>query len=146
MPALDRLATVPGVADGPGFSHAVTTSGRLAFVSGQIALDAEGRLVGAGDLAAQTRQALGNLERILHALGADWPDVVRIGWFVLDASQVQAIRDARDEFLRPALGERPNPASTLLQVAGLVRPEFLVEVEAVVALPDPPAPPAAAAR
>jgi enamine deaminase RidA (YjgF/YER057c/UK114 family) len=136
MPRLDHLATVPGIADGPGFSHAVTASGRLAFVSGQVALDADGRLVGAGDLAAQTRQALGNLHQILRALGADWPDVVRFGWFVLDASQVQVIRDARDEFLRPALGNRPNPASTLLQVAGLVRPEFLVEVEAVVALPD----------
>src|SRR6266566_6420618 len=101
MPALDRLATVPGVADGPGFSHAVTTSGRLAFVSGQVALDADGRLVGAGDLAAQTRQALDNLHRILRALGADWPDVVRFGWFVLDTSQVQVIRDTRDEFLRP---------------------------------------------
>ncbi len=136
MPRLDHLATVPGVADGPGFSHAVTASGRLAFVSGQVALDADGRLVGAGDLAAQTRQALGNLHKILRALGADWPNVIRFGWFVLDASQVQVIRDAREEFLRPALGNRPNPASTLLQVAGLVRPEFLVEVEAVVALPD----------
>ncbi len=136
MPRLDHLATVPGVADGPGFSHAVTASGRLAFVSGQVALDADGRLVGAGDLAAQTRQALGNLHQILRALGADWPNVIRFGWFVLDASQVQVIRDAREEFLRPALGNRPNPASTLLQVAGLVRPEFLVEVEAVVALPD----------
>ncbi len=136
MPRLDHPATVPGVADGPGFSHAVTASGRLAFVSGQVALDADGRLVGAGDLAAQTRQALGNLHQILRALGADWPNVIRFGWFVLDASQVQVIRDAREEFLRPALGNRPNPASTLLQVAGLVRPEFLVEVEAVVALPD----------
>jgi enamine deaminase RidA (YjgF/YER057c/UK114 family) len=136
MPGLDHLASVPGVADGPGFSHAVTASRRLAFVSGQVALDADGRLVGVGDLAAQTRQVLGNLHQILRALGADWLDVVRLGWFVLDASQVQVIRDARDEFLRPALGNRPNPASTLLQVAGLVRPEFLVEVEAVVALPD----------
>lgn len=136
MPRLDHPATVLGVADGPGFSHAVTASGRLAFVSGQVALDADGRLVGAGDLAAQTRQALGNLHKILRALGADWPNVIRFGWFVLDASQVQVIRDAREEFLRPALGNRPNPASTLLQVAGLVRPEFLVEVEAVVALPD----------
>jgi enamine deaminase RidA (YjgF/YER057c/UK114 family) len=134
VPAHDRLATVPAVADGPGFSHAVTTSGRLAFVSGQVALDADGRLVGA--LAAQTRQALSNLHHILRALGADWPDVVRFGWFVLDASQIQVVREIRDEFLRPTLGDRPNPASTLLQVAGLAGPEFLVEVDAVVALPD----------
>src|SRR6266542_4379308 len=111
MPRLDHLATVPGVADGPGFSHAVTASVRLAFVSGQVALDADGRLVGAGDLAAQTRQALGNLHKILRALGADWPNVIRFGWFVLDASQVQVIRDAREEFLRPAAAiARTRPA------------------------------------
>jgi enamine deaminase RidA (YjgF/YER057c/UK114 family) len=135
VPIVDRLTSVPDLAPGPGFAHAVTTSGRLAFVSGQVALDADGRLVGAGDLAAQTAQAMRNLHGILGALGADWPDVVRLGWYVLDARSVQVIRDVRDEFIRPSLGDRPNPASTLVQVAALVRPEFLVEVEAVVALP-----------
>jgi enamine deaminase RidA (YjgF/YER057c/UK114 family) len=135
MPIMDRLAEVPGVAPGPGFAHAVTVTGRLAFISGQVALDEAGQLAGPGDLAAQTRQALTNLHRILRELGADWPDVVRFGWYVLDASQVQVVRDARDELIRPALGDRPNPASTLVQVAALVRPEFVVEVEAVAAIP-----------
>lgn len=136
MPVLDRMTEVPGVAAGPGYSHAVTVTGRLAFVSGQVAVDADGRLVGEGDLAAQARQALRNLHGVLRVLGADWPDIVRFGWYVLDVAQVQAIRDARDELIRPALGDRPNPASTLVQVVSLVRPEFLVEVEAVAALPD----------
>jgi enamine deaminase RidA (YjgF/YER057c/UK114 family) len=110
-------------------------TGRFAFVSGQVALDEDGQLVGAGDLGAQTRQALVNLHRILHQLGADWPDVARFGWYVLDASQVQVIRDIRDELIRPSLVGQPNPASTLVQVAALFRPGFLVEVDAVVALP-----------
>jgi len=135
VPVADRLTAVPGIAPGPGFAHAVTTAGRLAFVSGQVALDADGQLVGPGDLAAQTRQALGNLHGIVRALGADWPDVARLGWYVLDASLVQTIRDVRDQLIRPSLGDRPNPASTLVQVAALVAPGFLVEVEAVVALP-----------
>ena len=135
MPVADRLTAVPGIAPGPGFAHAVTTAGRLAFVSGQVALDAGGQLVGPGDLAAQTRQALGNLHGIVRALGADWPDVARLGWYVLDASLVQTIRDVRDQLIRPSLGDKPNPASTLVQVAALVAPGFLVEVEAVVALP-----------
>jgi enamine deaminase RidA (YjgF/YER057c/UK114 family) len=135
MPIMDRLTEVPGVAPGPGFAHAVTVTGRLAFISGQVALDEAGQLAGPGDLAAQTRQALTNLHRILGQLGADWPDVVRFGWYVLDASQVQVIRDARDELIRPALGDRPNPASTLVQVAALFRPGFLVEVDAVAAIP-----------
>jgi enamine deaminase RidA (YjgF/YER057c/UK114 family) len=136
VPVDDRFTDVPGVVPGPGYSHAVTTSGRLAFVAGQVALDAEGALVGGGDLAAQTRQAMANLQAVLATVGAGWADVAKLTWFVLDASQVQVLRDVRDEFLRPVLGERPNPASTLLQVAGLFRPDALVEIEAVVALPD----------
>ena len=136
MSIVDRLTSVPDVAPGPGYAHAVTVSGKLAFVSGQVALDADGRLVGPGDLAAQLAQAMRNLHRILGALGADWPDVVRFTWYVLDAGSLQVIRDVRDEFIRAPLGDRPNPASTLVQVAALARPEFLVEVEAVVAVPD----------
>src|SRR6266540_2026798 len=135
MAVLDRITEAPGLAPGPGYSHAVTVTGRLAFVSGRVALDADGKLVGPDDLAAQTRQALGNLHRVLGALGADWPDVVRFGWYVLDTSQLQTIRHIRDEVIRPSLGDRPNPASTLVQVAALFRPGFLIEVEAVVALP-----------
>ncbi|MEV0271537.1 RidA family protein [Hamadaea sp. NPDC050747] len=135
MPIVDRLTEVPGNSPGFGFAHAVTTTGQLAFVSGQVALDAAGQLVGPGDLAAQTEQSLANLQRILVSLGADWPDVVKLTWFLVDASQVQIIRDVRDRMIRPSLGDRPNPASSLVQVAGLFRPEFLVEVEAIVALP-----------
>jgi enamine deaminase RidA (YjgF/YER057c/UK114 family) len=127
MPVTDRLTTAPGVAAGPGFAHAVSVAGRLAFVSGQVALDADGALVGPGDLA--------NLHAIIRALGADWPDVARFNWYVLDASAVQVVRDVRDEMIRPVLGDLANPASSLVQVAGLVRPEFLIEVDAVVALP-----------
>jgi enamine deaminase RidA (YjgF/YER057c/UK114 family) len=136
VPVTDRLIEAPGVAPGPGFAHAVSVAGSLAFISGQVALDADGALVGPGDLAAQTRQALANLHAILRALGADWPDVARFGWYVVDASAVQVIREVRDEIIRPALRDRANPASSLVQVAALVRPEFLIEVDAVVALPE----------
>jgi enamine deaminase RidA (YjgF/YER057c/UK114 family) len=135
VPVIDRLTEAPGVSPAPGFAHAVTVTGQLAFVSGQVALDAAGQAVAPGDLRAQTRQALSNLAAILGALGADWADVIRLGWYVLDASDVQVIRDVRDEMIRPSLGSRPNPASTLVQVAALFRPEFLVEVDAVAAVP-----------
>ena len=135
MPVIDRLTEVPGVSPGPGFAHAVTVTGQLAFISGQVALDAAGQVVAPGDLQGQTRQALANLGAILRALGADWADVIRLSWYLLDAGGVQVIRDVRDEMIRPSLGSRPNPASTLVQVAALVRPEFLVEVDAVVAVP-----------
>lgn len=136
MALIDRITDVPGNAPGFGYSHAVTVTGRLAFVSGQVAMDADGKLVGEHDIAVQTEQAMENLHRILGTLGADWPDVVKLTWFVMDTTHLPELREARDRVLRPALGARPNPASSLVQVAGLFRPGFLVEVEAVAALPD----------
>jgi enamine deaminase RidA (YjgF/YER057c/UK114 family) len=135
VPIHNRLTDVPDVPPGNGYSHAVVASGRTAYISGQIALDAQGQLVGAGDLRAQTAQCMRNLWNILRALGADWPDVTRFTWYLTDVSEVQVIRDVRDEFIRESLGERANPASSLIRVAGLVRPDLLVEVEAVAALP-----------
>lgn len=135
MAVHDRLTDVPGLAPGPGYAHAVTATGPLAFVAGQVALDADGGLVGTGDVAAQAARSLGNLQHVLEALGADWGDVVRLTWYVLDAADVQVVRDARDAVPVPALGGRPNPASTLVQVAALLRPDLLIEVDAVVALP-----------
>lgn len=135
MPAEERLTRLAALPNTPGYAHAVTVTGRLAFISGQVAVDREGCVVGVDDLGAQTRQALSNLHHVMRELGADWSDVVKFTWFVLDASEVQTIRDVRDEILRPALGELHNPASTLVQVAALFGRDFLVEVEAVVAIP-----------
>ena len=137
MPTHERLIAPDGLAPGNGYSHAVVASGRTAYVSGQVALDPCGTLVGGDDVGAQTEQCLANVGRVLDALGVTWADVVKLGWYVRDAGQVQAVRDARDRVLRPAHGELPNPASTLVQVAALVRPDLLVEVDAVVALPGP---------
>jgi len=133
VPIIRRLTDVPHPAR---YSHAVVATGKLAFVAGQVALDAEGQLVGAGDLAAQTEQALRNLETVLGELGAGWPDVVRLNWYLADVSGIQIVRDAIERIVRPALGELANPASTLIQAAALFRPDALVEVDAVVALPE----------
>jgi enamine deaminase RidA (YjgF/YER057c/UK114 family) len=131
VPIHSRLTDIPGVLPGNGYAHAVVTSGRTAYISGQVALDTSGELVGPGDLRAQTTQALGNLEKILTELGASWLDVVRYTWFVVGEQDLQVIRDVRDEFL----GDAPKPGSSLIKVAGLFRPDVLIEVEAVVALP-----------
>jgi enamine deaminase RidA (YjgF/YER057c/UK114 family) len=135
MPITQRLTEVSGVLANAGYAHAVTVSGRLAFVSGQVALDESGNIVGEGDVAAQTRQCLRNLEAILSGLGATWADVARFNWYLVNIESLQAVRDVRDEFLRPVLGDAHNPASSLIQVAGLFRTECLIEVDVVVALP-----------
>ena len=76
---------------------------------------------------AQTRTAFANVGRALRAAGADWPDVVKLTIFVVDVSELATIRSVRDEFVNTA----QPPTSSLVQVAGLFRPEVLIEIEAV---------------
>ncbi|MFO1361640.1 MAG: RidA family protein [Burkholderiales bacterium] len=117
------------------YSHvAVASAGRTVYVSGQIALDATGRIVGAGDLRAQAVQVYENLRAALDAAGASFADVIKMTTFVvgLDPERTQVLREVRAQFL-PA-GHKP--ASTMVGVASLVRPELLVEVEMIAALAD----------
>jgi enamine deaminase RidA (YjgF/YER057c/UK114 family) len=115
-----------------GYSHAVSASGRLIVVSGQVPLDAEGNLVGAGDAEAQTRQVFRNIELALAAANATLADVIKLGYFLTDLADLPVVRRVRDEFVNVA----EPPASTLVQVSGLVNPEFRVEIEALAALSD----------
>lgn len=123
---LTRIAAPDGVAPGAGYTHVVTGSGRLIAVSGQVALDEHGGLVGEGDPEAQARQVFENLRRCLASAGATFSDVVKLTYYVTDVAHMPAIRAVRDEFV--AADQRP--ASTAVQVAGLVRPELLLEIEA----------------
>jgi enamine deaminase RidA (YjgF/YER057c/UK114 family) len=124
-----RSINPASLAPGPGYSHGVTISGgHTTWTAGQVAFDADGNVVGEGDIVAQTRRTFENLSAVLHETGATWGDVVKLNYFVTDISRVQEIRAVRNEFLDP---DR-LPASTLVQVAGLVRPELLIEIEAVV--------------
>jgi enamine deaminase RidA (YjgF/YER057c/UK114 family) len=121
-----------GLASPGGYSHVVTIpSGRLVWTSGQIATDASGAVVGVGDWERQTRQVFENLTRALEAAGAEWSRVVKLAYFVVAVSDLPTIRAVRDEFVDTS---KP-PASTLVQVAGLLHPDLLLEVEAVAWLP-----------
>lgn len=112
-----------------GFSHAVRQKGGdTLHLAGQIAWDKEGKLVGAGDLAAQTRQALANLREVLKAAGASPADVVRLRTYVVNHSP---------EKLGPVLGEigafyagAVPAANTFIGVQTLALPELLIEIEA----------------
>ena len=117
----------PGLSTPTGYTHIVSaTGGRTIYISGQVALDAQGQLVGHDDLAAQTTQVFANLETALHAAGAAFGDVVKANYYLLDATQVQVIRDIRSRYFTTEL-----PASTLVQVSGLARRDFLVEIEVI---------------
>ncbi|MFE2582585.1 RidA family protein [Streptomyces sp. NPDC059378] len=121
-----RIAAPEGIAPAAQYSHVVTATGRLVAVSGQVALDEDGALVGAGDAAAQARQIFRNLRRCLAAAGASFDDVVKLTYFVTDMAQMPAIRAARAEHMP----DDRLPAASAVQVAALVRPEFLMEIEA----------------
>ncbi|CAL9602940.1 RidA family protein [Streptomyces albus] len=131
MSSLTHLTTPAGLAPGNGFSHAVLGEGRLVAVSGQVALDADGRVVGEGDPTAQAKQVFANLERCLQAAGATFADVMKFTFFVTDLSVMPALRAVRDTYLD---ADR-LPACSAVQVAGLVRPELLIEIEALAVLP-----------
>jgi enamine deaminase RidA (YjgF/YER057c/UK114 family) len=115
-----------GVAPGNGYSHVVTGAGQWVAIAGQVALDAEGNLVGESDMEAQTRQVFANLDAALKAAGAAWTDVVKLNLFVTDIAGLPVIRRVRDQYIDTA---KP-PASTAVQVVALFRPEALVEIEA----------------
>jgi 2-iminobutanoate/2-iminopropanoate deaminase len=104
--------------------------GNILFVSGLTAHDSEGKLVGGTDAAAQTRQILVNLKRVLDATGATMADVLKVTVFLTNIDDRAAINPVRQEFFGSA-----RPASTLIEVSRLALPEMKVEIEAVVGLP-----------
>jgi enamine deaminase RidA (YjgF/YER057c/UK114 family) len=121
-----------GLAPPPGYSQVVSIpTGRLVWTSGQIAMEANGDVVGVGDWESQARAVFRNLTTALEAGGAGWRDVVKLTFYVVDVSPLATIRAVRDEFVDP---DRP-PTSTLVRVAGLAHPDLLLEVEAVAWLP-----------
>ncbi|MCK9510011.1 MAG: RidA family protein [Pigmentiphaga sp.] len=113
-----------------GFSHVVVTTGQTQVqVSGQVAYDASGNVVGVDDLTAQTRQVYTNISHALASVGATFQNVIKTTLFVkdLDPDKARLIRAAR----APFLASERLPASTMVGVASLARPELLLEVEAV---------------
>jgi 2-iminobutanoate/2-iminopropanoate deaminase len=93
-------------------------------VSGQIAIDSEGNLVGPGDMRAQTRQVFENLSAILEANGATFADVVKIGTYLTTLDDLAGMREVRGEYLTAE-----PPASTAVQVVALVVPDAMIEVD-----------------
>jgi enamine deaminase RidA (YjgF/YER057c/UK114 family) len=126
-----------GIAPGTGYSHVVVTSpGKLIFIAGQIARDRQGNLVGKGDLRAQAVQVFENLKAALASAGATFNDVVKINWYIRDfkPESLGALREVRSMYVN----KDAPPASTLIGVASLAQDEYLIEVEAVAAIPDKP--------
>lgn len=115
-----------------GYSQiAIVTGGKMVFISGQVALDKSGNVVGKGDFRAQVEQVFENLKAAVEASGGDLGDVVKLNSYVLDFSHLAEFREVRDKYINV----KNPPTSTAVQVSRLFRPELLVEIEAVAVVP-----------
>lgn len=121
---------VPGMAEPVSHFTDVVKAGRLVFVSGCVATDAEGRTVGGADVVAQARQVHENLKRCLAAAGATFADVCKVTVFLRNVADREKVNIARKEYFGAH-----RPASTLVEISRLVRDDLLVEIEAIAVLP-----------
>lgn len=112
-----------------GLAVDLSRAKRLIFVSGQLAFDEAGQLVGPGDIGAQTEQSVKNIEAILKRLGGSLDDVVQVTVFVKDMKGLQRIHEVRLKYFK-----EPFPTSTLVEVKGFVHPGALIEINAVAAV------------
>jgi enamine deaminase RidA (YjgF/YER057c/UK114 family) len=118
-----------------GYSNVVVVQGavKTIYVGGQDAVNAKGEIVGVGDMGAQTRQVLDNLEAALAAGGATLENVIKFNIFLVQGNDLMPGFRAFQE----RWGDRPNPpAVTAAFVAGLARPEYLVEIDAIAVVPE----------
>ena len=122
----------PTLSKPTGYTHIVevTGSGKTIYISGQIAFDKDGQLVGAGNMKAQAEQVFKNLQAALEAAGAKFSDVVKMNTYITDMEQAPAVREVRARYFGDT-----TPASTLVQVARLARPELMLEIEVIAAVP-----------
>ena len=125
-----RTLRVPGLMEPISHFSDAVIAGHTLYVSGLVATNAAGEVVGAGDVVEQTRQIFRNMELVLRAVGCGFEDVVKLTTFLLDVNDRAKINPIRREVFGDA-----RPASTLVEVSALAVPGALLEIEAVAAIP-----------
>jgi len=119
-----------GMTQPAGYSHVVRHN-NLLFLSGQVAVDAEGNVVGEGDMNAQLRQVLENMKIALASQGADFSNIVKVTIYTTDMDALLKTGDISREYWTDG-----TPANTVVQVERLARPAFLIEIESTAIAPD----------
>jgi enamine deaminase RidA (YjgF/YER057c/UK114 family) len=125
---MKQVLFVPGVSrPGAAFSAVVTAApGRMVFISGLLARDAAGKMVGKGDIAAQTRQICENLQHCMMVAGGSLADLTRLDVFVTDISQREQVYAVRRTFF-----PSDPPASTMVEVSAFTEADALIEINAI---------------
>jgi 2-iminobutanoate/2-iminopropanoate deaminase len=122
---------VPGMSEPVSHFTHVVRAGRIVFVSGCVATDAQGRVVGGNDVVAQTRQVHENIKRCLAAAGATFADICKVTVFLRNIDDREKVNTIRREYFGAH-----RPASTLVEISRLVRDDYLIEIEATAVLPE----------
>jgi 2-iminobutanoate/2-iminopropanoate deaminase len=130
---------VPGMSEPVSHFTHVVRAGRIVFVSGCVATDAQGRVVGGTDVVAQARQVHENIKRCLSAAGATFADICKVTVFLRNINDREKVNTVRKEYFGAH-----RPASTLVEISRLVRDDYLIEIEATAVLPEPRRTPARA--
>jgi len=127
-----RFLNPPSLPQSRGYTQVVEVPAghRLVFLSGQVPLDSTGTLRGKTDFRTQAKQVFDNLRAGLAAADADFDDVVKLNFYILDVGHIPVLREVRDQYVNVAA----PPASTLVQVSRLFRDDVLLEVEAIAAV------------
>ncbi|MBK5429652.1 RidA family protein [Bacillus sp. TH30] len=112
-----------------GYSHVVEVSNakRTIYISGQVAINADGHIVGNEDLGTQTRQVFENIKVALEASELNFNNVVKLTFFLTDISQMAIVRDVRDQYI----DTKNPPASSAVEVRKLINDNLLIEIEAI---------------
>jgi 2-iminobutanoate/2-iminopropanoate deaminase len=101
-------------------------TGRMIYVSGQVSLDAEGNVVGEGDIRLQTKTVLEHVKTVVEEAGGGMEDIVKVTVFITDMRLYDAIHEVRRRYFK-----EPFPASSMVEVSALIDPRLLIEIEAV---------------
>ena len=119
--------SLPAPQRGGAYSSGVEApSGRTIYVSGQVAFDAEGKVVGEGDIKAQTETVLEHVKTVVEEAGGGMEDIVKGTVFITDMGLYDQIHEVRRRYF-----EEPFPASSMVEVSALIDPRLLIEIEAV---------------
>ena len=118
-----------GLSQTAAYTH-VVRAGNTVYIAGQTATDDAGNLVGSNDIEAQAAQVYGNVRKALASVGADFSNLEKVITYLTREEDIEGYRRARAAHLN-----RDLPASTLVVVSRLANPDFLIEIEAVAAIP-----------
>jgi enamine deaminase RidA (YjgF/YER057c/UK114 family) len=116
------------------YSHATrVNAGTLYFIAGQLAVDKDGEVAGRHDFARQFYQVFDNLAAVLEGIDSDFTNIVKFTTYLIHSQDIEKFMELRAAYFPKIFGEQPYPPNTLLIVDRLVKEDFLLEIEVVVA-------------